>query len=319
MICTCTIVPESVLKRFADDPELSVELRQHLHNALSLDAYFRTLRETAAQLTLDAARVNQLAGFAAAPVAPGPAITVYDCRHSTTLPGAPVPGPSSSTDATAKRAFTETTAVAQFYQSAFGRNSVDNHAMTLMSSIHFGVRYNNAFWNGTQMTYGDGDGAVFVDFTLGNDVIGHELTHGVTQHTLGLNYANEPGGLNESISDVFGSMFRQWQAHQDVNHGDWLIGHDILGPTAKAKGFTCLRDMASPAASHCLAPQVTHFSQYHGGMDPHVSSGIGNLAFYKIAKAVGGNSWEKVGKVWYSAMTGGVGTVPRPNMRMLEF
>jgi Zn-dependent metalloprotease len=185
-----------------------------------------------------------------------------------------------------------------------------------MSSIHYGVKYNNAFWNGSQMTYGDGDGAVFIDFTRGNDVMAHELTHGVTQYTLGLVYANEAGGLNESMSDVFGSMFRQWEASQDVTAADWLIGHDILGPTAIAKGFTCLRDMSNPAAAHCLAPQPTHFSQYHGGMDPHESSGIPNLAFYKIAKTVGGKSWLKVGQVWYSVLSK---TAPRPNMHMSEF
>lgn len=319
MTCTCNIIPESVLRRFADDPDLSAELRQHFNNAIALDAQARLVRDAATQLTLVAVRTNQLAGFAAAALAAAPAITVYDCKHSTALPGTPVANPGGSADTTAKQTFSETTGVAQFYQSLFGRNSVDNAGMTLMSSIHYGVRYNNAFWNGSQMTYGDGDGSIFVDFTQGNDVIGHELSHGVTQYTLGLNYANEPGGLNESISDVFGSMFRQWQAKQDVNHADWLIGHDILGPTAKTKGFTCLRDMADPAAAHCLAPQITHFSQYHGGMDPHTSSGVPNLAFCKIAKAVGGNSWDKVGKLWYSVMTGGVVTVPRPNMRMREF
>lgn len=319
MLPTCTIIPESVLRRFADDPELSTELRQHFHNILAHDAQLRALRQTAAQLTLEALRVNQLAGFTPTALAAAPAVTVFDCKHSTTVPGAPIPNPASSADATAKRTFTETTAVTQFYQSLFGRNSVDNAGMTLVSSIHYGVKYNNAGWTGTQMEYGDGDTQVFVDFTLGNDVIGHELTHGVTQYTLGLVYANEPGGLNESISDVFGSMFRQWQANQDVKKADWLIGHDILGPIAKGKGFTCLRDMANPDASHCLAPQVKHFSQYHGGMDPHISSGIPNLAFYKIATAVGGHSWDKVGKIWYSVMTGGVGAVPRPNMHMKEF
>jgi Zn-dependent metalloprotease len=315
----CAIVPDSVLRRFAEDPELSVELRQHFHNAIALDAQVRIVRQAAAQLTLEAHRMNLLSGVTTTALAPAPTVLVDNCNHSTTLPGAPVANPGSATDATAKRTFAETTSVAKFYQQVFGRNSVDAHGMTLMSSIHYGVRYNNAFWNGTQMTYGDGDGSVFADFTLGNDVIGHELSHGVTQYTLGLAYANEAGGLNESISDVVGSMFRQWEAQQDVNHADWLIGHDILGPTAKARGFTCLRDMANPAAPHCLAPQITHFSQYHGGMDPHVSSGVGNLAFYKIAKAVGGHSWDKVGKLWYCVMTGGVGTVPRPNMRMLEF
>jgi Zn-dependent metalloprotease len=322
MECRCSIVPESVLRRFAEDPELPAELRQQLHNAIAVDARMRAVRQEQTLLT-QAVADSQLEGFAtlraAPPIAAAPAITVYDCKQSGNLPGAPVPNPGASADVTAKRTFTETTDVAKFYATVFKRNSVDNHGMTLMSSIHFGVKYNNAFWNGTQMTYGDGDGSVFVDFTLGNDVVAHELSHGVTQHTLALAYQNEPGGLNESISDVFGSMFRQWKAGQDVNAADWLIGHDILGPAAKARGFTCLRDLSNPAATHCLSPQPTHFSQYHGGMDPHESSGIPNFAFYKIAKAVGGKSWEKVGQVWYSVLTGGVGPQHRPKMLMSEF
>ena len=166
------------------------------------------------------------------------------------------------------------------------------------------------------MVYGDGDGNIFVDFTRGNDVIGHELTHGVTQFTAGLNYANQPGGLNESISDVFGSMFRQWQAGQTVANADWLIGSDIMGLGATAKGYTCLRNMANPAAKHCLSPQPTKFSQYHDGMDPHDSSGIPNLAFCKAAKAIGGKSWETTGKVWYQAL---IGYPASPNMKMKAF
>src|SRR5438445_10782583 len=109
MISTCTIVPESVLKRFADDPELSAELRQHFRNALAIDAQMRAVRQTATQLTLEAARVNQLAGFAPTAVAAAPAITLFDCKHSTALPGAPIANPGSSPDATAKRTLTETT------------------------------------------------------------------------------------------------------------------------------------------------------------------------------------------------------------------
>ena len=166
------------------------------------------------------------------------------------------------------------------------------------------------------MTYGDGDGNIFVDFTKGNDVIGHELTHGVTQHSAQFAYANQPGGLNESMSDVFGSMFRQWEANQDVNQADWLIGKDIMGPGAIQRGFTCLRDMAKPGAAHCMAPQPTNFSQYHDGMDPHYSSGFPNLAFYKAARAIGGKSWEKTGQIWYKALTG---YAPNPNMKMRDF
>jgi Zn-dependent metalloprotease len=188
--------------------------------------------------------------------------------------------------------------------------------MSMISSVHYGVNYNNAFWNGSQMTYGDGDGSIFADFTKGNDVICHELTHGVTQYSLQLNYTNEAGGLNESMSDCFGAMFRQWEANQDVNQADWLIGKDIMGPAALQKGLTCLRDMANPAAKHCLAPQPTKFSQFKPGMDPHESSGIPNLAFYTIAKAVGGKSWDKVGQIWYRSMTG---FGPTPAMKMKGF
>jgi Zn-dependent metalloprotease len=255
------------------------------------------------------------AGLVAAAAGP-PQITVFDCAHAVTLPGTFLANPGSSADGTAKRAFVEAAAVADFYQTAFGRNSVDNAGMTLLSSIHYSVNYNNAFWNGSQMTYGDGDGSIFIDFTTSSDVIGHELTHGVTQHSAALSYANQAGGLNESMSDVFGSMFRQWQAGQDVKKADWLIGKDIMGPGALARGFTCLRDLANPAAKHCLAPQPTKFSQYKDGMDPHESSGIPNLAFYHAATAIGGKSWEKAGRIWYQALTG---FAPSPNMKMKVF
>ena len=211
MSCMCSIIPESVLLRLSHDPELSAELRQRLQESVQIDRHIRTIRQEATAVTTLMAAREAVAGLAPVTLAATPSITGYDCKHSKTLPGVPVPNPGSSTDATAKRAFDETTKVAQFYKTVFGRNSIDDLGMTLLSSIHYGVNYNNAFWNGSQMTYGDGDGSVFIDFTGGNDVIAHELTHGVTQHTLALNYANEAGGLNESLSDVFGSMFRQWQ------------------------------------------------------------------------------------------------------------
>ena len=101
-------------------------------------------------------------------------------------------------------------------QIVFGRNSIDGAGITMASSVHFGTNFNNAFWNGSRMTYGERDGNIFIDFTNSTDVIAHELTHGVTQYSLQLSYTGEAGGLNESLSDVFGSMFRQWSANQDV-------------------------------------------------------------------------------------------------------
>ena len=313
-LCPCFIIPSKVLKRFSRDRKLSAKARKAFADTARFEKEWREVRAARTRLSLVAQKVlpSQLA---AAPPGP-PAVMVFNCHNGTTLPGTSVPKAKTSSDTTAKQAFVEATDVAKFYKELFGRNSIDNAGMALISSIHFSVRYNNAFWNGSQMTYGDGDGNIFIDFTKGNDVIGHELTHGVTQHSLGLSYSNQPGGLNESVSDVFGSMFRQWQANEDVTNADWLIGKDIMGPGALARGYTCLRDMSNPAAAHCLSPQPTKFSQYHDGMDPHESSGIPNFAFYKAAMAIGDKSWKKAGKVWYEALTG---SGPNPNMKMSAF
>lgn len=312
MSCHCSIIPEKVLQRLAADPSLSDAERKSLVDTSRVDAEMRALRTQAGRLTTVTRSLNNLAPV----IAQTPTVTVADCKHSQNLPGLPVANPSASNDATAKRAFDETTEVARFFQTVFGRNSIDDAGMTLGSSIHYGHDYNNAFWNGLRMTYGDGNGQIFLDFTLSTDVIAHELTHGVTQHTLQLAYTNEAGGLNESASDVFGSMFRQWRKGQTVAHADWLIGHEILGPVALAKNFTCLRDMAHPGAAHCLSPQPFLYSDYRPGMDPHESSGIPNYAFYKTAMAIGGHSWDKAGKIWCAALTS---APPTPNMKMKAF
>ena len=312
-MCECCIIPPDVLERLSQDTIFSEEERKVLSDMVKFEKEWRKLRVARTRTMRSAANFLTTMEVAAPPGPP--TVSVFNCRQQTTLPGVLIPKPDTSSDSTAKRAFEQTTEVASFYKSVFGRSSIDNRGMSLNSSIHYGVKYNNAFWNGTQMTYGDGDGSIFVDFTASNDVIAHELTHGVTQYTLRLNYTNQAGGLNESMSDVFGTLFRQWSAGQDVNKADWLIGSDIMGPAAKNRGFKCLRDMANPASNHCLAPQPMKFSQYRDGMDPHESSGIPNHAFYLAAMAVGGKSWEKVGKVWYQAMVG----TPSPSMKMSTF
>ncbi|MGZ5271471.1 MAG: M4 family metallopeptidase [Ramlibacter sp.] len=310
--CTCFIVPKDVLERLAGDRQLPQDLRKAAADSARITDGIRRMRVDAGELTA----IGQTIGAHLLQLAPSPKVTVYDCRNTQTLPGTPVAGPGNAKDATAKRTFKETTGVAKFYESVFGRNSIDDAGMTMMSSIHYGQKYNNAMWNGSQMVYGDGDTKLFVDFTRGNDVIGHELTHGVTQHSLQLGYSGDAGGLNESLSDCFGSMFRQWEAKQDVAQADWLIGADIMGPAAKAKGFTCLRNMANPADKAALAAQPVHYSQLTPGMDPHYSSGPPNLAFATTCKALGGKSWERIGQVWYAALTT---SGPDPSMTMPKF
>ena len=312
MNCGCFIVPGNVLDRLAKDESLPEATRKAFADTSAGEVIWRRLRDAHGVAT----KATLLSRGVASSLTPNPAVTVYHCNHSISLPGMPVLNPGTSADVTIKRAFDTTTKVVQFYQAAFGRNSVDNTGMTLISSVHYDVKYNNAFWDGAQMTYGDGDGNIFIDFTASNDVVAHELTHGVTQFTAGLNYTNEAGGLNESASDVFGTMFRQWVLQQTVATADWLIGADIMGPGAKARGFTCLRDLATPGADHCLSPQPSHYSSYVPGSDPHESSGIPNHAFYLAASALGGKTWEKLGPVWYMALTGGR---PNPGMRFRTF
>jgi len=311
--CRCFIIPSDVLTRLAGDKKLPPETRKALMDSARVSDAWRNVRTHNALLSSLTQGMEQ----GLAPVlASKPKVNVDNCQNQSNLPGVPVASPRTSKDKTIQRAFTETTAVARFYKQVFKRNSIDNAGLTLLSSVHYGANYNNAFWNGHQMVYGNGDGKVFVDFTGSNDVIGHELTHGVTQYSLQLGYTGDAGGLNESMSDCFGTMFRQWEAGQDVTQADWLIGSTLMGPVAKSKGYTCLRDMANPASKKALAAQPTQYSQLTPGMDPHYTSGPPNLAFYTACMKQGGKSWERVGQVWYAAMTT---SGPKPGMTMPQF
>src|SRR6202000_2799539 len=102
------------------------------------------------------------------------------------------------------------------------RNSIDDRGLRIDSFVHYGNKFNNAFWDGGEMVYGDGDGKLFREFPGASDVVAHELTHGVTQYTTpgGLDYSDQSGALNESISDVFGSIVKQWSLNQSVTQAD---------------------------------------------------------------------------------------------------
>jgi len=237
---------------------------------------------------------------------------VFDCKSTSDLPGDLVRSETDTAptrDKAANEAFDNAGTTWDFYNKIFGRESVDNHGKTLVSSVHYGENYDNAFWNGQQMVYGDGDGVIFQRFTTALDVIAHELTHGVTQFTAQLAYQDQSGALNESMSDVFGSLVKQWALGQTVDQADWLIGAAIMAPGFKGRA---LRDMANPGTAYDdprlgKDPQPGDMKDYvqteadNGGV--HTNSGIPSRAFVLAAKAIGGNSWEKAGKVWYVTLT----------------
>jgi Zn-dependent metalloprotease len=243
-------------------------------------------------------------GFAALGVpAGGKRRTIYDAHRGSRLPGALVRGEGAPkvADDDVNAAYDSSGDTYDFYKEILNRNSIDDRGMRLDSSVHYRVRFNNAFWNGRQMVYGDGDGQLFSGFAKAVDVVGHELTHGVTQYTVpggGLVYDGESGALNESISDVFGTLVKQWKLGQDVNAASWLIGEGIMG----AKYGKALRSMKDPGTAWTGDDQPRDMDGYVKDGDVHTNSGIPNHAFFLAAMAIGGRAWEKAGPIWYRAL-----------------
>ncbi len=236
--------------------------------------------------------------------------TIYDCKHTTNLPGTLVrsEGQAKVTDQSVNRAYDGLGDTFDFYLAAYHRNSIDNKGLPLVGCVHYDKKYNNAFWNGHQMVFGDGDGVYFNDFTIPLDVIGHELTHGVTGSEANLLYQGQAGALNESISDVFGSLVKQYVLKQTADKADWLIGAGLF--TSKVKGVA-LRSMKAPGTAYDdpvlgKDPQPADMAHYvntatdNGGV--HTNSGIPNHAFYLVATSIGGFAWQKAGQIWYDTL-----------------
>ncbi|MEV5983752.1 M4 family metallopeptidase [Streptomyces sp. NPDC052051] len=301
----CTVVPPHVLDKLA----------QHEDSALAGPAR-RTLERDALERSRRLLATTQGAPAVARPreaAAGRPHRTVYDAGHQQVLPGKKVraEGSAPGKDASVNRAYTGLGATFDLYRKAYGRDSIDGSGRPLDASVHYGEKYDNAFWNGEQMVFGDGDGEIFLDFTLPVDVIGHELTHGVTQHTANLAYSGQSGALNESVSDVFGSLIKQHTLGQTAAEADWLIGAGLLAPRVHG---TALRSLKAPGTAYDdptlgKDPQPATMADFvkttkdEGGV--HINSGIPNHAFYLLAVELGGHAWERAGQIWYDVLTGG--------------
>ena len=291
----CFILPPFIFEKMAENPEL----RDTALRAMAISERQRGLREAAVMLPL----LTQ----------PGDKHrTIYDAQNTTDLPGTQVrdEGDPDSDDVSVNEAYDYSGDTYDFYSQIFNRNSVDDHGLLLKSTVHYDNNYNNAFWNGRQMVYGDGDGQFFQRFTLSLDVIGHELTHGVTQNEAQLVYRNQPGALNESMSDVFGSLVKQWVNNQTADQADWLIGQGLF--TDAVQGVA-LRSMKAPGTAYDdpslgKDPQPDHMDNFvnttrdNGGV--HINSGIPNRAFFLAATNIGGFAWQKAGLIWYRTLVG---------------
>lgn len=245
--------------------------------------------------------------------------SIYDAKNErlspTQLPGTLVrdEGQDATADAPVNQAYDALGATYDFYRNVLGRNSIDEHGTRLVATVHFSKKFNNAFWNGKQMVFGDGDNIIFRDFTRSLDVVGHELTHGVTEFTAGLEYHNQSGALNESFSDVFGSLVKQYARKQTVSQADWLIGSEILAPGIHGVALRSMKDPGSAYDDPRLGgkdPQPKHMRDFielpddddgdNGGV--HLNSGIPNFAFYLVARTLGGYAWEQSGAIWYQSL-----------------
>ncbi|MDI5961444.1 M4 family metallopeptidase [Streptomyces sp. SL13] len=299
----CAVVPPHMLERLAAHPDPDIHLPAR--RSLELDAAHRVRRHTTARTAAPPA-----AGAAPADTAER---TIHDARHSERLPGRKVrsEGGKPVKDAPVNRAYDGLGATFDLYLDVYHRHSVDGAGLPLIGTVHYGEQYDNAFWDGTQMVFGDGDGRVFNDFTVAVDVIGHELTHGVTQYSANLTYHGQSGALNESISDVFGSLVKQHSLGQSADEADWLIGAGLLAPHVNG---VALRSMKAPGTAYDdpvlgKDPQPGTMIHYDattaddGGV--HINSGIPNHAFYLVATALGGHAWERAGQIWYDTLTGG--------------
>ncbi|MGH8607139.1 MAG: M4 family metallopeptidase [Gammaproteobacteria bacterium] len=295
------ILPPHLLRSIAQNG--APQQRATALNTLSTDNTFRALRATAPQ-ALAARRQARMV------VEGQKQRTIYDTQQTQTLPGRVVrtEGSRASKDVAVNEAYNGLGATFDFFWEVYARNSIDDEGMPLNATVHFNQDYDNAFWDGQQMVFGDGDGELFNRFTIAVDVIGHELGHGVTEDEGPLVYFTQAGALNESMSDVFGSLVKHYILKQTVDQADWLIGAGLL--TQQVQGVA-LRSLKAPGSAYDdpmlgKDPQPGHMNDFvqtyqdNGGV--HINSGIPNHAFYFIAMGLGGHAWEKAGRIWYETL-----------------
>jgi Zn-dependent metalloprotease len=277
--------------------------QQALQNIITAEA-LRVERETVSK---------EAVAIELATASAGKVRVIYNAQNGRQLPGVQVRGEGDGPtgDAAVDEAYDGAGATYDLYRDFFDRDSIDGQGLRLDSTVHYQRGYDNAFWNGMQMVYGDGDedlpaeDQLFNRFTIAIDIIGHELTHGVTQFTAGLAYFSQSGAINESMSDVFGSLVKQRVLNQTAAEADWIIGAGLFTPNVNGVG---IRSMKAPGTAYDdpvlrKDPQPGHMRDYvetsadNGGV--HINSGIPNRAFYVTAVTLGGFAWERAGKIWY--------------------
>ncbi len=304
------------IPKFAIPPYMLEQMRQYGPEELRTAAAEAMARSDTIRSERIAVQSRLASGEMSRPESPvsEPAVVgrrVYDAGGAEVLPGTLVRGDADppTGDAAVDEAFAGAGLTYFFYRDEYGRNSIDDRGMAIDSTVHFGRRFSNAFWNGRQMVYGDGDGQLFTRFTKDLDIIAHELSHGVIQYEANLDYQFQSGALHESFADVLGSMVKQRSYGQEARAADWLIGDGVL----LAEGCA-MRSLKAPGTAYQNHPVLGNdpqgatmddyrglpFHDDRGGV--HLNSGIPSHAFYVTAMELGGYAWQRAGRIWYRAL-----------------
>jgi Zn-dependent metalloprotease len=251
---------------------------------------------------------------------------VYTANNGTTLPGTLLwsEGGTATSDTTAQAAYNYAGNVYDYYKNVHARDSYDNAGATIISSVHYSSAYNNAFWNGSQMVYGDGDGTQFAPLAKALDVDAHELTHAVTERTANLTYSNESGALNEATSDILGNSCEAYSRRCSTctvgtpDSNTWKVGEDIYTPATAGDALRYMNNPTQDGSSKDWYPSRYTGTSDNGGV--HSNSGIANLAYYLMVmggthprsmstvnvtplSATSSTSLDMAQRIWYRALT----------------
>ncbi|MBI2571925.1 MAG: M4 family metallopeptidase [Candidatus Schekmanbacteria bacterium] len=242
----------------------------------------------------------------------------YTASNGTSLPGTlKITDSGTSTDSVLQTIHNNTSTVYDYYYTTESRDSYTGTGATITSTGHYSSNYVNAYWNGTQMVYGDGNGTDSNPLGGALDVVGHELTHAVTENTADLVYQKEPGALNEAWSDIMAAGIEAWK-DGSASADTWKVGEDVWTP---ATSGDALRYMNNPTADGYSTDYYPE-RMYAGTCNPtqsndycgvHGNSGIANLAFYlasqggthprgKTTTSVTGVGITKAAHIFYRAL-----------------
>ncbi|MET0198783.1 peptidase M4 [Rhodococcus sp. 15-649-1-2] len=303
-----TVVPPFLLERIAESASSGRGQGVVADHASSSAA--RTLAIDR-QLARGRSPLRSTVRASSAAAAEGPVRSIHDAQNRDALPGRLVrsEGEPASGDVSVDEAYDGLGTTFAFFREVYGYESLDGKGLPLSATVHFDRDYDNAFWDGERMVFGDGDGEVFGRFTASLSVIAHELTHGFTQYTSALEYFGQAGALNESLSDVFGVLVEQYSSKQDAKTASWLVGEGLFLPAVEGRALRSMIDPGTAYDDDILGrdPQPKDMDGYvettadNGGV--HINSSIPNRAFASAARALGGPAWDRAGQVWFDVAT----------------